>query len=291
MEVKSHCHSRPDKRSPSHRLTSSFMSLKNIPPPPPHPSKRKQKTNTSPILFRFCDIRANWHQAGSVNIHHGATPSITPHLIQFIPSHGISDQRPGPGFMTTPQPIYCTGGRKSASLVQLSPDALTAPDWVTKTSVVQPTFWDSDGFNFLSAAVASWHPASAGLVWDVVMQPRPDQQWGPNSPHRASQVWASKRLPDGSSAAWPTFLPSSPSQSSSERWGPGLDPETRSQTSLLRSPGGEEKHFKAFNTNGKGKGKVISGIWYIALRSSIMVQLKPLTASGCKTGEKQPEQQ
>ena len=42
---------------------------------------------------------------------------------------------------------FIARGRKSASLVQLSPDALTVPDWVT-TSAVQPTFWDTDSFNF-----------------------------------------------------------------------------------------------------------------------------------------------
>ena len=35
-------------------------------------------------------------------------------------------QTPGPGCTTTSQPVYCQGGRKSASLVLLSPDALTS---------------------------------------------------------------------------------------------------------------------------------------------------------------------
>ena len=32
----------------------------------------------------------------------------------------------GPGCTTTSQPVYCQGGRKSASLMQISPDALTS---------------------------------------------------------------------------------------------------------------------------------------------------------------------
>ena len=47
-----------------------------------------------------------------------------------------------------PADVYRQGGRKSASLVQLSPEALTGvPDWVTP-AVQPPTFWDCDGFNF-----------------------------------------------------------------------------------------------------------------------------------------------
>ena len=69
----------------------------------------------------------------------------------------------GPGCTTTSQPIYCQDGRKSTSLVQLSPDALTSQISRVTTSAMRPTFWDSDGSNF-SAVVARWHPTGATLV-------------------------------------------------------------------------------------------------------------------------------
>ena len=65
---------------------------------------------------------------------------------------------PGPGYMTTSQPIFCQGGRKSASLIRATQPRCTdfPPDWVT-TSAVQPIFWDSD-------MVTSWHPTGATLA-------------------------------------------------------------------------------------------------------------------------------
>ena len=82
-------------------------------------------------------------------------------------------------FTTTSQPIYCqVGGRKSASLVQLSPDALTdVPDWVT-TPAVQDTFWDSDSFNvkcYGRQLAPSRCNLGGGSVWDVVVQPSPER--------------------------------------------------------------------------------------------------------------------
>ena len=54
---------------------------------------------------------------------------------------------PGPGCSATSRPMDCQGGRKSASLVQLSPDVLTyVPDWVT-TSAVQPALWGSGSWD------------------------------------------------------------------------------------------------------------------------------------------------
>ena len=44
----------------------------------------------------------------------------------FRDSHVWLSWAPGPGCMTTSQLIYHQGSRKSASLVQLSPDALTS---------------------------------------------------------------------------------------------------------------------------------------------------------------------
>ena len=43
------------------------------------------------------------------------------------------------------------------------PRYIDVPEWVT-TSAVQPTFWDSDRFNFECHMVASWHPTGATLA-------------------------------------------------------------------------------------------------------------------------------
>ena len=79
--------------------------------------------------------------------------------------------------------IYCQGGRRSASLVQLiRPDVgrpTDVPDWAT-TSAVQATFWELVTVLMISAMVASWHPTrcnlkGGGSVWDVAVhatQPR-----------------------------------------------------------------------------------------------------------------------
>ena len=89
----------------------------------------------------------------------------------------LGHRYPGPGRTTASKPTYCQSGRTSAILVQLSPDALTshAPDWVT-TSAVQPTFWDSDSFNFERYGRQLAHSRcnlGGGSVWDVVVQLSP----------------------------------------------------------------------------------------------------------------------
>ena len=68
----------------------------------------------------------------------------------------------GPGCTTTSHPIDFQGDRKSAGLVQLSPDICTdVPDYVT-TSSVQPTFGDSDSFN-LNSMVSQLAPNRCNL--------------------------------------------------------------------------------------------------------------------------------
>ena len=84
-------------------------------------------------------------------------------------------RQPGPGCMTTSQPIYRQGGRKSASLVQLSPDALTSQIGC-QLLPLQPTFWDSDSFNLKCHGrqlASSRYNLGGGSVWDVVVQPSP----------------------------------------------------------------------------------------------------------------------
>ena len=57
------------------------------------------------------------------------------------------------------------------------PRCADAPDWVT-TSAVQPTFWDSDSFNFKchGRQLAPNRCKLGGrLVWDIVMQPSPER--------------------------------------------------------------------------------------------------------------------
>ena len=74
----------------------------------------------------------------------------------------------------TAQPIYCQTGRKSASLMQLT-KCTDVPDCVA-TSGVQPTFLDSDRFNFKchgGQLAPNRCNHGGGTVWDVVVQPNP----------------------------------------------------------------------------------------------------------------------
>ena len=55
------------------------------------------------------------------------------------------------------------------------PRCTDVPDWV-KTSAVQPTFWDSDSFNFKCHGrqlAPNRCNLDGGSVWDVVVQPSP----------------------------------------------------------------------------------------------------------------------
>ena len=101
-----------------------------------------------------------------------------------IRSGNLSIQSAGPGCTTMSQPIYCQGGRKSASLVQLSPDAL--PSQIRRQLLPcnpWPTFWDSDSLNFKCHGLdfkCHGHQLApyrcnlgGGLVWDVVVQLSP----------------------------------------------------------------------------------------------------------------------
>ena len=59
----------------------------------------------------------------------------------------MTHREPGVGCTTTSQPIYCQGGRKSVSLVQLSPDAPTFQiGW--QLLPCNPPYWDSDSVHF-----------------------------------------------------------------------------------------------------------------------------------------------
>ena len=69
----------------------------------------------------------------------------------------------GPRSTTTSQPIYCQGGRKYASLVQLGPEVVTSQIWVTTSTVCNPPF-EIVTVLILSAMVASWHPSGATLA-------------------------------------------------------------------------------------------------------------------------------
>ena len=49
---------------------------------------------------------------------------------------------------------------------ELSPDALTVPDWVTTSGRATHLFGNSDySFSFLSDLVASWHPTGLVQPW------------------------------------------------------------------------------------------------------------------------------
>ena len=63
---------------------------------------------------------------------------------RHISSEGACN--PVPGCTTTSQSIYCQGGRKSASFVQLRPDACS-PRLGDNFCRAKPTFWDSDSLN------------------------------------------------------------------------------------------------------------------------------------------------
>ena len=52
-----------------------------------------------------------------------------------------------PGCTTTSQPIYCQGVAESPPVSSNSAHNTSQISWLT-TSAVQPTFWDSDSFNF-----------------------------------------------------------------------------------------------------------------------------------------------
>ena len=101
----------------------------------------------------------------SLFIHtHGGVP-----LMQKLrtPPGGSS----GPVCATTSQPIYCQGGRKSARIVQLSPDALTSQfGW--QLLPCNPPFRDSDSFSFKCHGrqlAPNRCNLGGGSVWDVVM--------------------------------------------------------------------------------------------------------------------------
>ena len=77
--------------------------------------------------------------------------------------------------MTASQPIYCQGGRKSASLVHLSPDALTSQiGW--QLLPCNPSFGIATVLISI-ATVASLHPTGATLAegWSGTLSCNPTQ--------------------------------------------------------------------------------------------------------------------
>ena len=97
-------------------------------------------------------------------------------LGQNVPA--LTHRTPGPGCRTTSQPIYCQGGRKSASLVQLNPDAPTSQTgW--QVLPCNPPFGIVTVFNFKCHG-RRLAPKRCNLGWgsvrDVVVQCNPAQK-------------------------------------------------------------------------------------------------------------------
>ena len=78
-----------------------------------------------------------------------------------ISSHCTAQSLPSPGrgCTTTSQPIYCQGGRKSASLVLATqPRCTVVPDWLTSFAVQTHLLGLVTVFIWSAMMVASWHP-------------------------------------------------------------------------------------------------------------------------------------
>ena len=89
-----------------------------------------------------------------------------------------SPEGPGPGFTTTSQPIYLLPRWQKVLQYRATQRICTdVPDWVATSAVQQPTFSDSDSFNFKchgrQLAPNRCNLGGGRSVWDVVEQPSP----------------------------------------------------------------------------------------------------------------------